>query len=197
MNKKTIGMYFGSTLYQALFSDHIYIDGMGTMILTRKTAGGAIVGVCFLCDHYCLGVKDCYPFMENEATYLTLLRRIRENEELKNVDAGVLKQYILGLVQWAKEIGFTPHADYRFCSEILKGFRADEEATFTYGKNGVPTYVNGPYETPAQMSEIIGTLMAYKERTGNEADYILMGQSLDAFPGDLIQALPPKIRMIE
>jgi len=175
MNKKTIQMYFASSLYQAWFSENVFEDGMGSMILTRKTVGGTVVGVVFLCDHFCLGVKDCTAFMESEAWYRAMLEQIQVNEELKAVDAGYVKKYILGLVQWAKEIGFPPHSDYRFCSEILRGIPVDNNATFQYGKDGVPLYINGPHDEPYRIRQIVATLEAYRERTGNEAHFSLLG----------------------
>jgi len=175
MNKKTIQMYFASSLYEAWFSETAHTSGMGSMIITRKTVGGAMVGVNFLCDHFCLGVRDCFAFMESEAKYRSILRGIRDREVIEPANPGYVTKYILGLVQWAKEIGFPPHADYRFCSEILRGIPADEGATFQYGKDGSPFYMNGPYDEPYRIRQIVETLMAYKARTGNEANYAIGG----------------------
>jgi|GEM_PF-2254392 len=175
MNKKTIQMYFASSLYEAWFSENVITGGLGTMLLTRKTAGGAVAGVSFLCDHYCLGMKNCFPFLENEASYRSLLAGIGEREKLRPADAGYVKKYILGLVQWAKEIGFPPHADYRYCSEILRGIPVDEQATFQYGKEGAPHYINGPSDEAYRIRQILKTLDNYRERTGNKADFTLIG----------------------
>lgn len=186
MNKKTIQMYFGSSLYEAWFSEDVFQSGMGDMVISRKTTGGAVVGVVFLCDHFCLGVKDCLPFMESEAGYRGMLQKIRGGQVMKAVNAGYVKKYLLGLVEWAKEIGFYPHADYRFCSEILRGIPVDENATFQYGKDGTPFYMNGPHDEPYRIKQIVNTLMAYRQRTGKEAHYTLMGLTL---PPELLQEL--------
>jgi hypothetical protein len=175
MNKKTIQMYFGSSLYQAWFSENVFESGMGSMILTRKTVGGAVVGVVFLCDHFCLGIKSCFAFMESEASYSALIQEIQAREDLKPADAGYVKKYILGLVQWAKEIGFPPNSEYRYCSEILQGIPVDNEATFQYGKDGAPLFINGPHDEPYQIRQIVRTLEAYRERTGNEVHFTLLG----------------------
>ena len=174
MNKKTIEMYFGSDLYEAYIPENLFSPGMGHVILSRKTKGGAVVGVAFLCDHFCLGVKDCLAFMENEAGYRALIHRVSDNARLTAVPAGTVKKYVTDLVQWAREIGFEPHADYRFCSKILQGIPIDETATFTYGKDGVPTYVNGPYEDSYRIKQTISKLEAYKQRTGNKVDFTII-----------------------
>ena len=174
MNKKTIEMYFGSSLYQAVMPASLFEQGMGNVILARKTAGGAIVGVAFLCDHYCLGVKDCFPFMENEPSYRAVVQRLIQEKTIV-VEPATLKTYVTGLVQWAKEIGFDPCSEYRFCSKILRGIPADEEASFTYGKDGAPLYINGPHDTPFRIQQIMNTLEAYRERTGKQADFAIIG----------------------
>ncbi len=175
--KDTIKMYFGSAFYEAWFSENVTVEGIGTMILALRTAGGVICGATFLCDQYCLGVKDCFAFLEPEGYYRSLLERIRENEELRPVDGGTLRQYIAGLVRWAREVGFEPHHDFRFCSQILLNFPANTAVEFTYGKDGVPFYINGPYDTPARIEEIAQKLQAYRERTGMQADYLLIGEA--------------------
>jgi len=192
MNKKTIQMYFASSLYEAWFSENAITGGIGTMILTRKTAGGAVAGVSFLCNHYCLGVKDCFAFLESEASYRSILRGIQEREELRLVEPGYLKKYILGLVQWAKEIGFPPHSDYRFCSEILRGVPSDEKAVFQYGKDGIPLYINGPYDETYRIRQILKTLDDYRERTGNKADFALMGPAASL---DMMQEIGDERRL--
>jgi len=176
MNKKTIQMYFGSPLYQAFFPVNIADSGMGSVVLARKTMTGAIVGVDFLCDHYCLGVKDCFPFYYDYAGYRDFLLKIGSREELQESTPGYVKKYILDLVAWSKSLGFFPHPDYRTCSEILSGFTADEDATFQFGKDGVPFYINGPYDTPQRVKSIINTLESYKARTGNEAYYLMVAE---------------------
>ena len=57
--KDTIQIHSGSALYEVWFSDNIDVEGLGSMILARRTVGGMSCGAVFLCDHYCLEVKDC------------------------------------------------------------------------------------------------------------------------------------------
>ena len=176
MSKKAqIEMYFESQLYQAWMPSNPGTIGIGNAILARKTMAGAIVGVTFLCDHYCLGVKDCYAFLENESGYRHIIQRIQETQELVPVEPGYLKKYVLELVAWAKDIGFFPHPDYRFCSGIFKGIPVDEQATFHFGReqDGVPMFINGPNDTPQRIKQILATLQAYEARTGNKTHFML------------------------
>jgi len=190
MSKKMIEMYFGSPLYEAYLSSALERSGIGNIILSRRTAGGMIAGVIFLCDHYCLGVKDCTPFLESEAGYRSLYRRIDESEHLIAVDPGTFKHYITGLVRWTRDLGIEPGSQYRFCAQILIGIEENATTTFHYGKDGMPFYINGPHETPRQIMEIVNKLMAYKARTGNEVHFSIIGPVVEQLPAEFLDQVP-------
>ena len=175
MNKAQIEIYFESQLYQAWMPRDPRVMGMGNAILARKTMGGAIVGASFLCDHYCLGVKDCLSFLQDEAWYNKLILNTQQHQDLITVEPGYMKKYVLDQVAWAKELGFFPHSDYRFCSGILKGIPVDENAMFHFGKGeeGTPMFINGPSDTPYRITQIMNTLKAYEARTGKKTLYTL------------------------
>ena len=174
MNKKEIQMYFGCQVYEAYLSAGLFSSGMGYAVLARKTAGGAVVSVNFLCDHFCLGIKDCFPSLQSEAVYRETLRNTSQASELAAVAPGYLKKYVIDLVAWAKSIGFDPHPDYKFCREILQGIVPDPEAIFQFGLDGVPTFMNGPHDTPQRVQQVVATLEAYKARTGLEANFTML-----------------------
>ncbi len=173
MNKNQMRMYFSCAPYQAFFSHMVDDEGMGNMVLARKSTSNIIAGAVFLCDHYCLGVKDCFPFGENEMGYNQIVRRFAAREPLEPVTPGYLKAYTIALVAWARGIGFEPHPDYRLCREVLQGITPDPDASFTFGKDGMPYYIQGPNDTPRRQQQIIQTLEAYKARTGNEVHYMV------------------------
>ena len=202
MSKKDLQMYFGCRIHEALFPDTIFSSGMGNVVVSRKTAGGAIIGVAFLCDHWCLGVKDCLLFFESEAEYRTMIAKFSEIETFSAVDPGYAKKYILDLIAWAKSIGFAPHSDYNFCREILAGIVPDSTATFEFGHNGAPMFMNGPDDTPERVKSIMKTLAAYQEKTGINTTHTLVGKSPSllekltgkkmALPGNETIILPDK-----
>ena len=78
---------------------------------------------------------------------------------------------------WAKEIGFFPQGDYRFCSGIFQGIPVDESATFHFGQgeDGTPFFINGPHDTPQRVRQIMSTLQAYEARTGKKTLFMLGG----------------------
>lgn len=194
MNKKDIAVYFSCQPYEAWFSEGIELGGLGTLVMTRKTAGGAIAGASFLCDSQCLGVKDCFIFLEAEASYRAIISKISSKEELSLVEPGELKQFVTGLVRWSRELGLEPHPDYKLASQIFAGI-PPADITFTYGKDGVPYYINGPYETPARMREIVEKLLAYKEKTGKEAYFTLLEGPGVHLPAELLDLDPSRNKL--
>ena len=70
-----------------------------------------------------------------------------------------LRKLIEGAVAYAAEVGFSYHPDY----ENAKGIFGDIDSSscsesFTYGKDGKPFYMRGPYETRAQAQRIVEQL---------------------------------------
>lgn len=178
--RKMVETYAGSALYEAYLPAGIAEHGMGTALLARRTTGGAIVGTGFLCDHWCLGVKDCFAFYDSVAGYAQVYNRVAGNEELIRVTPETLKAYISGLVAWARAVGFPPHSDYRICGQLLQGITPDPEAHFTYGHNGVPSYVSGPHDSALRIREVAYTLGVWQERTGVKPEITIhLGPGLD------------------
>ena len=58
-------------------------------------------------------------------------------------------------VEYGNRFGFLPHRDFRHASRLLEGIDpAGRANTFEFGRDGVPCYVNGPYDTPERMRDI-------------------------------------------
>ena len=69
------------------------------------------------------------------------------------------KKLLDGVVDYAKELGFNPHPDYKNAKEIFGDIDASVcPVKYIYGKDGKPFYMNGPYESPADVHKIINTL---------------------------------------
>ncbi len=171
MNKKAqIEMYFESPLYQAWMPQDPGVVGMGYAIVARKTRGGAIVGVNFLCDHYCLGVKDCLPFLESEAGYYNLIQKFQQQLPLVQVEPAYLKKYVLDLVAWAKESRVLPvfgipllfghpqrHSRRRECDVSLRARRGGDADVYEWPLRYAAAY-------RAKTEDIASLRSAYREK---------------------------------
>jgi hypothetical protein len=66
------------------------------------------------------------------------------------------RHLVLGAVDYARSLGFSPHRDFARARRVLGSW--DGPSAITFGRDGTPCYVNGPYEDPDQV-------MATLERT--------------------------------
>ncbi|MFQ5825644.1 MAG: hypothetical protein ACE5JB_16520, partial [bacterium] len=64
-----------------------------------------------------------------------------------------------GAVAYAKDLGFSPHPDYRIANKILGDIDPDVcPMSFEFGKDGKPFFIAGPYDTPKKCKMIMDTL---------------------------------------
>ena len=62
------------------------------------------------------------------------------------VPVELAREIVLRSVRYARGLGFDPHPDFAAAAGHLGRGRA---ATISFGKDGKPLYVFGPYTTPA------------------------------------------------
>lgn len=126
--------------------------GIGEVMVVRKQRN-RLIAEFFLVDYYCLGVKNVTSFeFSSDEKY----RRIKEKAFLRfaeGVTAISLEQaqaIVFGAVDYARGLGFEPHADFAKAKEIL-GERPDNLLPLEFGKNGKPFYFSGPYDNPKKV----------------------------------------------
>jgi hypothetical protein len=150
-------------IYECLIPTNLFIDGIGELVVTRRLPNGYIAMSAFVIDVFCLGVKDAMFRVLPEGDYVQGIRaRMSEvnGRSFEELTPGCAKKLLDGLVDYAKGLGFAPHADYNNAKDLLAAPDADEACPvqYVYGKDGKPFYMNGPYESPAAIQRIIRTL---------------------------------------
>lgn len=130
-------------------------DGLAHLICIRKS--GNRFGACgFILDTYCVGVKDAYAIREIDLE--------AANEGLKENDGRIVTPaYAMKKIQFIQEqaakIGFQPPANLAL---VMNVFHDVDPATcdneFTFGKDGKPCFIPGPFDTPAKKMEVIEKL---------------------------------------
>ncbi|MCZ6671898.1 MAG: hypothetical protein O7C75_03060, partial [Verrucomicrobia bacterium] len=69
------------------------------------------------------------------------------------------RNLVEGAVAYAKQFGFAPHRDYQKGKRVFGGISVDDfDQTFEYGQDGKPFFIQGPYETPQRVDQIIASL---------------------------------------
>lgn len=136
-----------------------------------------LVGV-YLVDVFCLGVKDTFvkTQFKYEGVRAFLSRLPHGLDEIPYEDA---RSIVLGAVEYARQLSFEPHEDWRTSSPVIEGAR-DFERKFTFGKDGKPFYIQGPYDdTMKVMLKLSPLLKEGKAHFISVADQGLLDNDFD------------------
>lgn len=110
------------------------------------------VSVCgYLVDVFCLGVKNALgPEVMNERDLpgfrRTFFAAFGEETPLE-APLELARHLVWGAVDYARELGFSPHPDFQPASDHLGPW--EETSDITFGHDGVPSYLQGPHDNPA------------------------------------------------
>jgi hypothetical protein len=153
--------------------------------MARRTPSGDIAMSAFVLDVFCLGVKDAMFMVMPEYEYEQKIKQRmigtgdRTFEKLHQASA---KKLLDGVISFAKELGFTPHPDYKNAYDIFGDIEASvSPVKYTYGRKGRPFYINGPYESQSDIQRIIKTLTKSCGEDGFDMLYRLDGDMDDEF----------------
>jgi hypothetical protein len=147
-----------SALHECLTPKHLFELGIGNVVVSRRMGNQIAAGV-FLVDVYCLGVKDAFFTIISPEKYQATLRGFSHHEELVNIDPSCARKLVEGAVEYAQDLGFTPHRDYQQAKQIFGDIDSNACPTsFEYGKDNKPLFVSGPNDTPARCQQILDTL---------------------------------------
>ena len=113
----------------------------------------------FLIDIYCLGIKNSFIRLLSEEKYRDMLKSKSKEEKLKTIHPTCARKLVEEAGKYAADLGFSPHKDYR---EAQKIFGDIDSATcprsFTFGKDGKPFYLAGPFDKPRVKKNVLNTL---------------------------------------
>jgi hypothetical protein len=127
-------------------------SGVASLLVAAPDRRGTQSVCGYLIDTWCLGVKNAigpkrmHP-RELEAFKRQYFRQWRS--EGIPVPLELAQHLVLGAVDYARSLGFEPHPDFRRSRRALGSW--DGPSAITFGMNGKPLYVNGPYEDPQRV----------------------------------------------
>jgi hypothetical protein len=151
----------------------VWDQGMGHVVVSRLLRNGNVAFASFLIDMYCLGVKDVFMnFIPRPLYEQRLYDKLSRQYKLVQLKPECARKLVEGAVQYALDLGFSPHADYRTARLIF----GDIDATacseqYEYGKDGKPLFFSGPHDSPARCKYIAQTL---NERCGPDGHHFII-----------------------
>ncbi|MCD4671049.1 MAG: hypothetical protein K8R77_00165 [Anaerolineaceae bacterium] len=145
-------------------------EGITPVVVAREQGPDKIMFGVYLVDLYCLGIKDVVA-----RTDYSLKKFKRELPLLcmntpKKCTVELAHEIIYGALEYAEKIGFQPHADFkaRLADQILDPQDAHlRKNHVSFGKDGKPLFVAGPYDDERKCRLVINTLM----RTCGEGNF--------------------------
>lgn len=134
--------------------------GIGAALLSRELRDGRVAFSTFLVDAYCLGVKDTHVEIYSNQFYRErVLSKILASGTYQEVSPSHLRKLVESAVEYARDLGFPPHKDYRIGKELFGSIDASAcDTEFVFGREGKPCYVSGPYDSADHSQRIMSIL---------------------------------------
>jgi hypothetical protein len=127
-------------------------SGIAAVLVARRGQRGRVSACGYLADVYCLGVKNAVPprVMDHHA----LDRFV--GEFFSGFDAppvaaplDLAQHLVFGAVDYARALGFEPHADFAAAAGHLGQWSG--QSPIGFGRNGKPFYIEGPHDNAASV----------------------------------------------
>lgn len=163
--------------YECYISEEWKENGLATIIISKKMPGGNFIIAYYLVDIYCLGLKNTfYRFNVTEHERAGFMSEMQEGpNEMIPCDTELIHNLIFGAIDYAAELGFEPHKDFRITENLLNpDLITDGIDEIEFGFNGQPYYVQGPDD---QVEKILASL----NRNPGEGNYGFMQHEDDFY----------------
>jgi hypothetical protein len=124
-------------------------DGLVSVLLARRHRYDKVSVCGYLADVYCLGVKNALgPDIMDETELHAFKRQYFSGYHDGPLDAPIelAREVVFGSVEYAQGLGFEPHPDFAAAQAHLGAWTGP--SVITFGKDGKPFYVSGPYDNP-------------------------------------------------
>ncbi len=124
-------------------------EGLVSVLVARKHRHGKVSVCGYLADVYCLGVKNALgPEIMDDLGLRRFVRQFFSGHDGDPVEAPIelARELVFGSVAYARDLGFEPHPDFAAAEGHLGAWAGP--GTITFGKDGKPLYVSGPYDDP-------------------------------------------------
>jgi hypothetical protein len=132
--------------------------GMGMIVVARRLPSGLLGCGIFLLDVFCLGVKNVF-YREMDTHELRQFMEHQYMDGFKDIEPARARKLVRDAAAYAASLEL-PAADGTPEVEAIFG-DVDVAActeTFSFGKDGKPFYVAGPFDPPARVRAVMQAL---------------------------------------
>lgn len=129
------------------------VEGLLTVLVARRRRHRRKIKACtYLVDAYCLGVKNAMgPDEMDDRGLRSLTGLVFSAYPAPSVSAPIdlVRDLVLGAVEYARGLGFAPHPDFERARPHLGPWEGPSSIAF--GCDGQPLYINGPDDDTDQV----------------------------------------------
>jgi hypothetical protein len=138
------------------------------LIVARQQPNQAIAFGVYLLDRACLGLKNTFCNADYSlARYRQeVIPNVDDTTPLEKCPPDLAHQLIYQSIDYAAQFGFKPQKDFKWSQFILEPRGVlPEPYSLTFGKNGKPFFVAGPYDN-------VQAILAKLEATAGPDNYV-------------------------
>lgn len=158
-------------IHECLVNSDWKDEGLANILISRQHTNGKLTVCTYLVDLKLLGVKDTIFLFSIEADKYEELKEqyYHEMTQTEQLTYTMAHNIIFSAVAYAEEFEFKPHKDFTSTTQYFLEEDDDniELIEIECGVDGKPCYINGPYDTPAKIDQIVQQL----ERTAGSGNY--------------------------
>jgi hypothetical protein len=126
------------------------LDGLVGVLVARRGRPQRLSVCGYLVDTFCLGVKNALgPMVMGDRELPDFRHMFFQSMEPVEAPDELARHLVLGAVDYARSLGFEPHPDLAPAAGHLGEWSGGSALTF--GRDGVPTFVQGPDDDPARV----------------------------------------------
>lgn len=134
--------------------------GFAPIVVLRTDDKGYAAACLFQVDVWCLGVRNVeYREKPSQETLRALLGANIGQGQDQRIHPAHARKLIEGAIAYASALGFEPCQGFAKAFGIFEGLEVDDDdATFSYGRNGKPCYLSWPGDSKEKIRMVLSTL---------------------------------------
>jgi hypothetical protein len=127
---------------ESVVANSLFELGIGEVVIARRLPNGQLAASIFIVDVFCLGVKNTFFRAASDDEYEHLKQKaMGDDRHFEPIHQSCAKKLLEGAVEYAKNLGFNSHSDYKKMAALFGSIDAAVcPVRYEYGKLGVQVF---------------------------------------------------------
>ena len=154
--------------------------GLAVVCIIREKPNGKYIAGFYMTDTFCLGLKNTgfvYDISNFELEQVLAQQYTGDQMQRKKIQENLAHNIVYGAIEYAEDLGFSPHKDFRTTEYLLKDVDEVKYIELEFGKDGKPLFVGFP-------SDNVDRILTTLNKTVGEGNYDFLLPFDDSFDDD-------------